>query len=94
MSYIGAMWRSENWREEAPALLRLAGRLERPVEVVEQSDALMSRGGVGCLLRYKTDLLKQDSKHSDTVSVTAPHSDVSRTDAGDPSLPQELPRAV
>ena len=27
MSYIGAMWRTENWREEAPALLRLAGPL-------------------------------------------------------------------
>ena len=27
MGYIGAMWRTENWREEAPALLRLAGPL-------------------------------------------------------------------
>ena len=36
------------------ALLRLAGQLERPVEVVEYSDALMSLGGVGCLLRLKT----------------------------------------
>jgi protein required for attachment to host cells len=34
------------------ALLRLAGQLECPVEVVEQSEALMSLGGVGCLLRY------------------------------------------
>ena len=34
------------------ALLRLAGQLGRPVEVVEQSDSLMSLGGVGCLLRY------------------------------------------
>jgi len=32
-------------------LLRLADQLERPVEVVEHSDALMSLGGVGCLLR-------------------------------------------
>ncbi len=32
-------------------LLRLAGQLERPVEVVEHSDTLMSLGGVGCLLR-------------------------------------------
>ncbi|MCW8928751.1 MAG: hypothetical protein OQL19_00755 [Gammaproteobacteria bacterium] len=32
-------------------LLRLAGQRERPVEVVEHSDALMSVGGVGCLLR-------------------------------------------
>ncbi|MEA3243469.1 MAG: hypothetical protein U9Q19_08570 [Pseudomonadota bacterium] len=37
------------------ALLRLAGQLERPVEVVEYSDALMSLGGVGCLLRTHTD---------------------------------------
>ena len=33
------------------ALLRLAGQLERPVEMVEHSDALLSLGGVGCLLR-------------------------------------------
>jgi protein required for attachment to host cells len=37
------------------ALLRLAGQLERPVEVVEHADALMSLGGVGCLLRTHTD---------------------------------------
>ena len=37
------------------ALLRLAGQLERPVEVVEHSDALMSLGGVGCLLRTHPD---------------------------------------
>ena len=37
------------------ALLRLAGQLERPVEVVEYSDALMSLGGVGCLLRTHLD---------------------------------------
>ena len=34
------------------ALVRLAGQAECPVEVVEQSEALMSLGGVGCLLRY------------------------------------------
>ena len=34
------------------ALLRLAGQQEYAVEVVKQSDALMSLGGVGCLLRY------------------------------------------
>jgi len=39
-------------REE---LLRLAGQSERQVEVVEQSDELMSLGGVGCLLRYQPD---------------------------------------
>ncbi len=33
------------------ALLRLAAQHECPVEVVEQSDALMSLGGIGCLLR-------------------------------------------
>jgi len=38
------------------ALLRLAGQVECPVEVVEQSDSLMSLGGVGCLLRYQSDL--------------------------------------
>ena len=42
------------------ALLRLAGRLERPVEVVEQSDALMSLGGVGCLLRYRPNARKEE----------------------------------
>lgn len=36
-------------------LLRLAERSEYQVEVVEQSDALMSLGGVGCLLRYCSD---------------------------------------
>jgi hypothetical protein len=35
------------------ALLRLAGQSECPVEVVEQSDALMALGGVGCLLRTR-----------------------------------------
>ncbi len=40
-------------------LLRLAGQQERPVEIVEQSDALMSLGGVGCLLR--THLEVRDS---------------------------------
>ena len=35
------------------ALLRLAGQFECPVEVVEQSDALMALGGVGCLLRTR-----------------------------------------
>ncbi|MEA2093597.1 MAG: hypothetical protein U9P11_03425, partial [Pseudomonadota bacterium] len=36
-------------------LLRLAGQLDRPVEVVEHSDALMSLGGIGCLLRTKIE---------------------------------------
>jgi len=46
------------------ALLRLAGQLERPVEVVERCDALMSVGGVGCLLRTHLD--------AQTESQTAP----------------------
>jgi len=37
------------------ALLRLAGQLERPVEVVQHSDELISLGGVGCLLRTQLD---------------------------------------
>ncbi|MCG6861521.1 MAG: hypothetical protein LJE70_09645 [Chromatiaceae bacterium] len=53
--------RSMNVRE---ALLRLAGQLERPVEVVEQSDALMSLGGVGCLLRYGPDFRNNDRPRS------------------------------
>lgn len=43
------------------ALLRLAGQLQRPVEVVDQSDALMSLGGVGCLLRYRPDFSGEES---------------------------------
>jgi hypothetical protein len=41
------------------ALLRLAGQSECLVEVVEQSDALMNLGGVGCLLRYQADFRKE-----------------------------------
>lgn len=37
------------------AMLRMAGQLECAVEVVERSDALMSLGGVGCLLRTHFD---------------------------------------
>ncbi len=37
------------------ALLRLAGQHECAIEVVEQSDALMSLGGIGCLLRTRLD---------------------------------------
>jgi len=40
--------RSQDIKE---SILRLAGQSECPVEVVEQSDVLMSLGGVGCLLR-------------------------------------------
>jgi peptide subunit release factor 1 (eRF1) len=36
-------------REE---MVRLAGRLECEIEIVEHSDVLMNFGGVGCLLRF------------------------------------------
>jgi peptide subunit release factor 1 (eRF1) len=36
-------------REE---MVRLAGRMDCGVEVVEHSDVLMNLGGVGCLLRF------------------------------------------
>jgi len=36
-------------------LLRLVSQLDRPVEVVEHSDALMSLGGTGCVLRTHLD---------------------------------------
>lgn len=45
--------RSADVRE---ALLRLASQLQRPVELVEYSDALMSLGGIGCLLRTQLEL--------------------------------------
>jgi len=38
------------------ALLRLAVQSDCPVEVVEQSDALTSLGGIGCLLRLRPEL--------------------------------------
>ena len=40
-------------REE---LVRLAEKWDCPVEVVERSDDLAALGGVGCLLRYRSDL--------------------------------------
>lgn len=39
------------------ALLRLAGQLDHPVEVVEKSDELASFGGIGCLLRRRAEPL-------------------------------------
>jgi peptide subunit release factor 1 (eRF1) len=50
------------------ALLRLAEQSERPVEVVERSDALMSLGGVGCLLR--TDFDTQADTQTALASAT------------------------
>ncbi len=47
-------------REE---LLRLAGRQNCQVEVVEQSDMLMSLGGVGCLLRREQDPFLQQQEN-------------------------------
>lgn len=44
------------------ALLRLSGQQECAVEVVKQSDALMSVGGVGCLLRYSHHDTAQDAR--------------------------------
>ncbi|MBT3203623.1 MAG: hypothetical protein HOM14_04530 [Gammaproteobacteria bacterium] len=40
-------------REE---LVRQAGKMDCPVEVVEYSDTLLELGGVGCLLRFRADL--------------------------------------
>jgi len=57
--------RSLNVKE---ALLRLAGQQECAVEVAEQSDALMSLGGVGCLLRYGPDFQKTD-RHSTFIRM-------------------------
>lgn len=45
--------RPTDLREE---LVRLAGKWDCPVEVVEKSDDLAALGGVGCLLRYGTTL--------------------------------------
>jgi len=45
------------------ALVRLAGQSECSVEVVEQSDALMSLGGVGCLLRYRPDFRNEENNN-------------------------------
>ncbi len=53
-------------REE---LLRLADQLERPVEIVENADALMSLGGVGCLLR--TPLGTQINKQTEPAVATS-----------------------
>jgi hypothetical protein len=45
--------RPTDLREE---LVRQAGKMSCPVEVVEYSEALMKLGGVGCLLRFRADL--------------------------------------
>jgi hypothetical protein len=45
--------RPTDLREE---LVRLAGKWDCPVEVVEKSNDLAALGGVGCLLRYRADL--------------------------------------
>ena len=53
-------------REE---LLRLADQLECPVEIVEHADALISLGGVGCLLR--TNLGTQINKQTEPAVATS-----------------------
>ena len=45
--------RPADLREE---LVRQAGKIDCPVEVVESSDVLLELGGVGCLLRFRADL--------------------------------------
>lgn len=52
------------------AILRLASQLGRPVEVVDHSDALMSLGGVGCLLRshFYTQIYEQLDKELSHIS--------------------------
>lgn len=50
--------RPTDLREE---LVRLAGKWDCPVEVVEISDDLAALGGVGCLLRYRQGLLNERS---------------------------------
>lgn len=52
------------------AILRLAGQSECPVEVVEQSDVLMSLGGVGCLLRTCHDKLNGSSTDVSQTALT------------------------
>jgi len=52
--------RPTDFREE---LVRLAGKKDCPVEVVEKSDDLAALGGVGCLLRYQADLPNEKPNH-------------------------------
>jgi stalled ribosome rescue protein Dom34 len=44
--------RPTDLREE---LVRQAGKMDCPVEVVEYCEALSELGGVGCLLRFRAD---------------------------------------
>jgi rubrerythrin len=74
------------------ALLRLAGQLERPVEVVEQSDALMSLGGVGCLLRYRPESLRESGLQRNTVEGIASHGDLPRAVINNPPPVQRASR--
>jgi hypothetical protein len=57
------------------ALLRLAGQQERSVEVVEQSDALTSLGGVGCLLRHRPDLRNEKPDAQEALVGVASRND-------------------
>jgi len=48
-------------------LVRLAGKWDCPVEVVEKGDDLAALGGVGCLSRHRPN--SQHEKSSDYVQV-------------------------
>jgi len=56
--------RPTDLREE---MVRLAGKWDCPVEVVEKSDDLAALGGVGCLLRYGADMPSERPGHSAQV---------------------------
>jgi hypothetical protein len=49
--------RPTNLREE---LVRLAGKWDCPIEVVDKSGDLAVLGGVGCLLRSRPDLQREN----------------------------------
>jgi hypothetical protein len=75
--------RSLNVRE---ALLRLAGQQECAVEVVKQSDALMSLGGVGCLLRYGPDTRHEKADEGEALKGMASPGDILRATINDSPL--------
>ena len=76
--------RPTDLREE---LVRLAGKWNCPVEVVENSDDLAALGGVGCLLRYQADL--QSERSNDPTLET--NSSISSANACNPSRNSVIP---
>ncbi len=68
------------------ALLRLAGQQECAVEVVKQSDALMSLGGVGCLLRYGPGIRHQKPDVHEATNGMPSRGDIPRATINDPPL--------